>query len=69
MSEFMTYEQLSKLTSIPLGTLYCYVHKGLIPHHRLGVKLVRFKRSEISEWLEKGRVSASLPSDLEKKKS
>lgn len=52
----MTYQQVSKLTAIPVGTLYCYVHRGLIPHFRVGKRLVRFKREEVMTWLENGRV-------------
>lgn len=42
-------------TRPPLSTLYIWSCKGLIPHSKLGRRLV-FKKSEIDEWLESKRV-------------
>ena len=56
MSEFISYSEVSKLTSIPLGTLYSYVYKNKIPHYRIGKRLVRFSRREILEWLQESQV-------------
>ena len=51
---FLTYKQLHDLTGIPLGTLYCLVHKRILPHVRLGPRTVRFKTLDVNHWLETG---------------
>ena len=35
-------------------TFYGYIHKGLIPYHKRGKKLL-FLKSEIDNWLKQGR--------------
>ncbi len=52
-----SYEQLSKETGIPKGTLYSLVCQKRIPHYRLGSRHVLFDRYEIKAWLEKYKVS------------
>lgn len=61
MSEFISYNEVSKLTSIPLGTLYSYVYKNKIPHYRIGKRLVRFSRREIIEWIQGSQVKVVKP--------
>ena len=51
-SPMMTYQELSKLLQVPMGTLYCMVHKKEIPHFRLGERTVRFLRKDIDKWVE-----------------
>jgi excisionase family DNA binding protein len=49
--ELLTYGQVSRRLRLPLGTLYALVHDARIPHVRLGIRLVRFRRSDIERWL------------------
>lgn len=55
--EMLSYEQVSKLLNVSKGTLYCWVHRQVIPHLRVTDRLVRFQRSALSEWLNQKRVS------------
>lgn len=49
--QLLNYSQVAELTSLRLGTLYALVHARRIPCVRFGPRLVRFRRSEIIEWL------------------
>lgn len=54
MEKLLNIEELSKLLNVKTGTIYNWVHKGLLPHYKLN-KLVRFWESEVNEWLKKKR--------------
>lgn len=45
------YADAARYLGVPLGTLYYWVSLRCIPHIRLGPRLVRFDRGELSEWL------------------
>ena len=51
----MSIEELSEMLGIPVSTLYAWTCKKKIPHVKLG-RLVRFKESEITEWISKKSV-------------
>ncbi len=55
----MTYAETAVRLSVPIGTLYAWVHERKIPHIRLSARTVRFEASEIEAWLSKRRVSAA----------
>lgn len=57
--EFLTYEQASKLTGLPKGTLYSLVNRKEIPHHRHGPRLIRFSRKELLKWIDKHHIRVS----------
>jgi len=38
------------------GTLYHLTYKKKIPYYKPGGKLIRFYKSELIKWIEKGRV-------------
>jgi excisionase family DNA binding protein len=61
LGEFVTYEQASELTGLPVGTLYALVHHKRIPHLRLSRRLVRFSRASLLAWLEAHRVDGQEP--------
>jgi len=52
----MTYREVSKLLSVPIGTLYAYVSQDKIPYVRLGRRLVRFKEQDVLKWVEQNSV-------------
>jgi excisionase family DNA binding protein len=48
---YIDIEELAQQLSIKKRTLYHLVQTMEIPHYRIG-KLIRFKQSEIDEWME-----------------
>ena len=50
------YEGASKMTLINKGTLAWMVHKRKIPHIRYGPRMVRFRISELVEWMRERSV-------------
>lgn len=50
------YKKCSNWTGIPIGTLYPMVGNQQIPHHRYGLRLVRFNFNEILEWMNSKKV-------------
>lgn len=59
--EMLNYCDAARMIGVPIGTLYGWVGRRQIPHVRLGPRLVRFRRAEIDEWIEKRRVPALDP--------
>ena len=55
MNEIFTVEQLSDYLKIPKSCLYQKVMRREIPFYRIG-RLLRFKRSDIDQWLDAHRV-------------
>jgi len=51
---FLSIQWLSIYLGIGPKSLYAMVEENRIPHYRVG-KLIRFKRSEIDEWMEGNR--------------
>ena len=47
---WLDVKELSVELKIKETTIYYLIAKGAIPHYRIG-KLVRFKRTEITEWM------------------
>lgn len=58
-TQMMTYRQAAELLQLPIGTVYSMVSHHRIPHVRLGPRLVRFCRDEITRWLEVRHVGVS----------
>ena len=56
--EIMTVDQLSQYLTIAKQTIYGKCGAREIPHYKTG-KRVYFKKSEINEWLIKGRIHTS----------
>lgn len=52
-NEFMRYQELSTLLSLPIGTLYGMVSRKKIPFYRVSRRMVLFKKEEIFQWLKK----------------
>jgi len=51
MERLLNIKELSQLLIVKAGTIYDWVHKDLIPYYKLN-RLVRFRESEINEWLK-----------------
>lgn len=58
--DYLTYQEVSKLLNIKLGTLYGLVSKRQIPHIRLGHRTVRFSRDEIKNWVVQNRIEVAI---------
>jgi excisionase family DNA binding protein len=54
----LTYSQVAEQYGLNAGTLAAYVHLKLIPHVRLGRRLVRFDSADIDGWINERRVRA-----------
>ena len=52
MESLLTIKQLSEVIQVKRSTLYEWTHTGFIPHYKFP-KGVRFKESEIDDWLRK----------------
>lgn len=52
MEEILDYKAAAKVTGLPAGTLRALVCRKQIPHYRIGKRLVRFRQSELEQWLQ-----------------
>lgn len=62
MEKLLTPEQLSESLGVKLSTIYSWTHKKIIPR-AANIRLLRFRESEVLEWLK------SQPSESKLKKS
>lgn len=53
--QYYTTKEISQLLSLKESTLYSKVKTAEIPHYRVG-KLIRFKLTEVEEWMQTNRV-------------
>jgi excisionase family DNA binding protein len=58
MERLLDYLALSETTGLPVRTLRTLTSKGVIPHIRLGHRLVRFVPSRVEKALQKREVKA-----------
>ena len=49
-SDFLNIQDLSQYLGIKPSTLYSMVERKMIPHYKVG-RMVRFKLSEIDQWM------------------
>ena len=52
METLLTAKQLAEKLQVSLSTVYFWAHAGFVPHIKLR-KCVRFRESEIREWLKR----------------
>lgn len=50
--EILTVDEVVNLTGLTKGTIYVLHYKKEIPCFKFGPRLLRFKRSEILNWME-----------------
>lgn len=65
MEEILDYRAAAKVTGLPAGTLRALVCRKQIPHYRIGKRLVRFKQSELEQWLRDRHVAPLRTADPE----
>lgn len=51
MEKLLTKEDILEMLKIKKSTLYCWVHQKKIPFIKLGRRTLRFRESEILEWI------------------
>lgn len=54
--KLLNYRQAAEFIGVTLGTLYSMVARRMVPHHRIGPRLVRFDLTELRAWLERNSV-------------
>jgi excisionase family DNA binding protein len=54
IKEFLTIDDVCGFLSVKKSFIYSLVESGVIPHYRIG-KLIRFKKSDIDNWMENQR--------------
>jgi len=54
------YALAERLTGLKRSTLYSLVCQKRIPHSRLSGRLVRFRASELVQWLDEHRVAVAV---------
>jgi excisionase family DNA binding protein len=57
-NRLMTYDEASQWLGLPKGTLYAWVHDGLVPHVRLGRRTVRFRVKDLELFVAERAVAA-----------
>jgi len=48
----ITMEEVGDLIGLDRSIIYNWKRRGLLPHYKIGKRAVRFKLSEILQWLE-----------------
>ena len=66
MTEWMDIEALSQYLRVKKKTLYSMARNGKIPSYRVN-RMLRFKRSEIDEWMEANRNTSAMARIAKKK--
>jgi len=58
MSEpkLMAYAEAAEFIGVTVGTMYSMVARRIVPHHRIGRRLVRFSRDDLRAWLQRNSV-------------
>jgi excisionase family DNA binding protein len=57
VTRWMSVKEVSEYLGVKPSTLYAYVSERRIPYHKIpGSQLVKFKASEIDDWMGTGRV-------------
>jgi excisionase family DNA binding protein len=57
--EVLTFDEAATFTGLSKSTLYKLTAGQRIPHYKPSGKLCYFNRSELQEWLQRGRVSTT----------
>jgi len=51
MEKLLTKEQVMEMLGIKESTLYSWTHRNFIPYMKLGKRRLRFRESDILEWI------------------
>ena len=68
MKSWMNVREVAEYLNVKPCTVYAYVNQRRIPHYKApGSQLLRFRKNEVDEWIETGRVE-TVQEYLERKK-
>lgn len=60
-SKLLDYKALSQLLSVPVSTLYAWVHLRRIPFIRFSSRFIRFDPEKIEAWLREREQGPDVP--------
>lgn len=63
----LSVADVCELLRVPAATIYQLTHRGRIPHFKIAARL-RFRRSEILDWIEERRVRTRGSGSIESKR-
>jgi len=49
---FLTMEEVGNLIGLDRNTIYNWKRQGVLPHYKIGKRAVRFKLTEVLQWME-----------------
>lgn len=55
---YISIEEAAKYLGVKTSTIRTWIKNNGMPFHRVGGKLLKFKRSEIDEWVQSGKSGA-----------
>jgi len=58
VDDLVGYGDAATLLGVNVSTLRWWVHVHRVPHIRFGIRTVRFRRSELLEFIDRGRVGS-----------
>ena len=50
---WLSVEEMSKYLGVSSDTVYRWIHRHIMPAHRMG-RLWKFKKDEVDEWVKSG---------------
>ena len=56
MEELLTAEEVAKILKVSPSAIFKWAKKGVIISYRINEKCLRFKKPDIEEFIEKGKV-------------
>ena len=56
MESLLTAKELAELISVKVSTIYFWTHTEMIPHLKISRNCIRFRLSDVVEWLKKKEV-------------
>lgn len=57
-SKWLTVEQFASEYGYSVKQVYTFTRNKIIPHYKPSGRLIKFKRTEVDEWVERGKIDA-----------
>ena len=58
MEKLLSIDEISELLGIAKATIYSWTSQNKIPHIKLSSRILKFRESEIIDWIEKKAVNS-----------
>ncbi|MDA8337979.1 MAG: helix-turn-helix domain-containing protein [Nitrospiraceae bacterium] len=52
MEKLITAEQVAEMIGVTVEVLHQWTYRGAIPHIKISKRMIRFRESEVMEWLD-----------------